>query len=119
MLMKVLNMYPKEVACDDAKIIGDEGLQWHSLFNIYEKIDEENHYFQKSNELYSALLWSILVGIDAGFIARYKQKREPCKKIKILDIIDLKKTKEHFIESIKDEEWQDYLKEKGETIVFD
>ena len=119
MLKKVINMYPKEIACDDAKPIGKEGLQWYSLFDIQEKIDEKNNHFERDNELLSALVWSVYVGIALGFRKQYAQKNKPCIKVRILDIIDLNETKKHFMESVEDAEWQDYLKEINEKIIFD
>jgi hypothetical protein len=119
MLKEVINLYPKEVVCDDAKVIGNEGLKWYSLFDAQEEIDEKNNHFENSNELLSALVWSVYVGVASGFRKQYAQENKPCTTVKILDIIDLDTTKEHFMESVEDEEWQNYLKEINEEILFD
>jgi hypothetical protein len=119
MLKEILSLYPKEIRCDDASAIGNEGMAWESLDNIYDEIDNNNNYFQDGNKLLGGLSWSFLVGIVEGFRRQYVNKNKPCNTVKILDIVDLDKTKEHFIETVEDETWQDYLKEIGEKILFD
>lgn len=125
MLKEVIDFYPEEVACDDAYPIGKEGMSWQNLHTAYDNIEEENNYFEESNELLGVLLWSALVGINEGFRKVYVEnkklrKDKPCTKVSLRKIIDLDETLEHFLDSIENtEEWQDYLKEINEEILFD
>jgi len=122
-LNEVLSLFPKEIKCDDIHLVGSDGLSWKSLDDIYNKIDKENNYFKdtkdkKTNELLGALLWSVLVGITEGLKNNYIKKNKPCIKVSLLIVINLKETKKHFLETIKDEIWKDYLDKLEEDVIF-
>ena len=119
MLKEVIGLLPKEIPCDDAKPIGDEGMRWKSLHNIHDQIDKENNFFKDTNNLMTGLLWSVLVGIVSGFRTHYVNTKKPCTKLSPVEVIDLDKTLEHFKETVDDEDWQEYLKERNETVIYD
>ena len=123
MLKEALRLLPREIPCDDANPIGDEGMGWMSLSDIYDNIEEKNNYFQDANELIGVLLWSATVGIEAGFRKKYVkdaelQKNKPCKTLSPVNVIDLDKTLKHFKSSVNNL-WQEYLKERNETVLYD
>ena len=125
MLKEVLRLYPREIPCDDAEPIGDEGMGWMSLHTLEEQLDEKHNYFEDTNALISVLLWSVLVGIVEGFRKEYVKdaklkKDKPCKTLSPVEVIDLEKTLEHFEDSVENTEyWQNYLKERNETVLYD
>ena len=119
-LHEVLNLYPEEIPCEDAFPVNGDGLNWQSATSIYDKIEEDNNYFEDSNEMLGALLWSALVGIDKGFKKEYVYQGKKCTgKVNVKNIIDLELTKRHFIETVEDPYWQNYLKKINEIILFD
>ena len=119
MLKEALRLLPREITCDDAEPIGDEGMRWGSLSKIEERLDEENNYFKDGNTLLIGLIWSVLVGIEAGFRTHYINSNKPCKTLSPVEVIDLDKTLEHFKETVQDEDWQNYLKERDEKVLYD
>ena len=124
MLKEALRLLPREITCDDAEPIGDEGMRWGSLHKTDDDINERYNYFQSGNNLMTGLLWSVLVGIVEGFRKEYVKNAElrkdkPCKTLSPVEVIDLDKTLEHFKETVEDEDWQEYLKERNESVFYD
>ena len=120
MLKQVINLYPREIPCHDAHPINEEEFDWDSLSDIFEKIVENNsQYFEEKNDIFNVLLMSTFFGIIKGFRKQYVKNNKPCTKVPFIEIIDLDETKKEFLAALDDEDWQEYLKERGEEVIYD
>ena len=123
MLKEVLKLYPREIPCDDAFPINQEEIDWDSLSEILEHIIEDKSvYYEDKNDLFNVLLMSAFLGIIKGFYKKFVRDDKlykPCGKLPLIDIIDLNETQKEFIDALNDKYWQEYLKERNETVLYD
>lgn len=116
LLEKVLTYCPDKIACDDAILLPHNRLKWELLDETYNKVElkllEEN----VDGEFLDSLSWCVAVGVD-NICKKTYQSNSNCKFIFLKDI-DHDIIKNHFIETIEDEDWQEYLSENDMDIQF-
>ena len=116
LLEKVLSYWPETIACNNAVLTGNDGLKWELLHQTYDKIELNLLENNDDGEFLDSLSWCVVVGLGAFCRTIYKEKGE-CDFIALKDI-DYDVVKKHFIETIEDDDWQEYLQENDIKIQF-
>jgi len=116
LLEKVLSYWPENIACDKAVLSSGDGLHWELLDSTYDEIESTLLKDDEDGEFLDSLSWCVVVGLADFCRKTYKEKGE-CEFISLKDI-DYDIVKKHFIETIKDDDWKEYMRENDIKIEF-